>query len=52
MNTLADEYAEYIMDRMPVGNGDTLLRLMEKGACLEDFCESRGITVQQFEEML
>lgn len=33
------EYAEYLMDRRPVGNGEMLIRLMERGELYEDFKE-------------
>ena len=41
MNTyeLDQQYAEYIMDRRTVGNGEMLIRLMERGELYEDFKE-------------
>ena len=36
---LDSEYAEYIMDRHPVGNGEILIRLMERGDFYEGFKE-------------
>ena len=36
---LDSEYAEYIMDRHPVGNGEILIRLMERGDFFEGFKE-------------
>ena len=33
------EYAEYLMDHRPVGNGEILIRLMERGELYEDFKE-------------
>lgn len=41
MNTyeLDQQYAEYIMDRRTVGNGEMLIRLMERGDLYEDFKE-------------
>ena len=33
------EYAEYIMDRRTVGNGEMLIRIMERGDLYEDFKE-------------
>lgn len=34
---LDDEYAEYIMEHRSVGNGEVLIRLMERGELYEDF---------------
>ena len=31
------EYAEYLMDRRPVGNGEMLIRLMERNELYDDF---------------
>ena len=41
MNTyeLDQQYAEYIMDRRTVGNGEMLIRIMERGDLYEDFKE-------------
>ena len=41
MNTyqLDIEYAEFIMDRANVGNGEILIRLMDGGDFYEDFKE-------------
>ena len=41
MNTyeLDQQYAEYIMERRNVGNGEMLIRLMEMGELYEDFKE-------------
>jgi hypothetical protein len=41
MNTyeLDQQYAEYIMERRNVGNGEMLIRLMERGELYEDFKE-------------
>ena len=41
MNTyeLDQKYAEYIMERRNVGNGEILIRLMERGELYEDFKE-------------
>ena len=41
MNTyeLDQQYAEYIMERRNVGNGEMLIRLMERGDLYEDFKE-------------
>jgi hypothetical protein len=54
MNNLFDQYAEYIMSNCAgdrsIGNGDQLLCAQEQGYLLEDFCESIGITIDQFEE--
>jgi hypothetical protein len=54
MNNLYNQYAEYIMDNCAgersIGNGDDLLRAQDQGYLLEDFCDSIGITVDQFEE--
>jgi hypothetical protein len=54
MNNLFDQYAEYIMDNCAgdrsIGNGDALLCAQEQGYLLEDFCDSIGITVDQFED--
>ena len=36
---LDQQYAEYIMDRRTVGNGEMLIRLMERGDLYEDFKE-------------
>lgn len=33
------EYAEYIMERRIVGNGEMLIRIMERGDLYEDFKE-------------
>ena len=42
MNTyqLDMEYTDYIMDRANVGNGEILIRLMERGDFYEGFKES------------
>jgi hypothetical protein len=48
--SLEDRYAEYIMNHKPIGNGDLLLSAMERGDLLSDFCDSIGITIEQFEE--
>jgi len=48
--SLEDQYAEYLMERKLIGNGDMLLSAMERGDLLSDFCDSIGITVEQFEE--
>ena len=54
MKNLFSQYAEYIMENCfgerCIGNGDALLCAQEEGYLLEDFCESIGITVDQFEE--
>ena len=54
MISLFDQYAEYIMSNCAgersIGNGDALLRAQEQGYLLEDFCESIGITIDQFED--
>ena len=41
MNTyeLDQQYAEYIMERRNVGNGEMLIRFMERGELYEDFKE-------------
>ena len=41
MNTyeLDQQYAEYIMERRTVGNGEMLIRFMEMGELYEDFKE-------------
>jgi hypothetical protein len=41
MNTyeLDQQYAEYIMERRNVGNGEMLIRFMEMGELYEDFKE-------------
>jgi hypothetical protein len=41
MNTyeLDQQYAEYIMEHRNVGNGEMLIRLMERGELYEDFKE-------------
>jgi len=41
MNTyeLDQQYAEYIMERRTVGNGEILIRFMEMGELYEDFKE-------------
>ena len=41
MNTyeLDQQYAEYIMEHRTVGNGEMLIRLMERGDLYEDFKE-------------
>ena len=41
MNTyeLDQQYAEYIMEHRNVGNGEMLIRLMERGDLYEDFKE-------------
>ena len=41
MNTyeLDQQYAEYIMERRNVGNGEILIRLIERGELYEDFKE-------------
>ena len=41
MNTyeLDQQYAEYIMEHRTVGNGEMLIRLMERGELYEDFKE-------------
>ena len=41
MNTyeLDQQYAEYIMERRNVGNGEILIRFMEMGELYEDFKE-------------
>jgi hypothetical protein len=41
MNTyeLDQQYAEYIMERRTVGNGEMLIRFMERGELYEDFKE-------------
>jgi hypothetical protein len=41
MNTyeLDQQYAEYIMERRNVGNGEILIRFMEMGEIYEDFKE-------------
>jgi hypothetical protein len=36
---LDQQYAEYIMERRNVGNGEMLIRLMERGELYEDFKE-------------
>jgi hypothetical protein len=36
---LDQQYAEYIMERRNVGNGEILIRLMERGELYEDFKE-------------
>jgi hypothetical protein len=36
---LDQQYAEYIMERRNVGNGEILIRLMEMGELYEDFKE-------------
>lgn len=36
---LDQQYAEYIMDRRTVGNGEMLIRIMERGELYEDFKE-------------
>lgn len=35
------EYADYIMERANVGNGEILIRLMERGDFYEGFKESK-----------
>jgi hypothetical protein len=39
MNTykLDEQYAEYIMEHRNVGNGEILIKLMERGELYEDF---------------
>ena len=46
------EYSEYLMDHQTIGNGTMLIEAMERGDLLEDFCDSVGITIEQFEEMI
>ena len=46
------EYSEYLMAHQNIGNGTMLIEAMESGDLLEDFCDSVGITVEQFEEMI
>ena len=46
------EYSEYLMSHQNIGNGTMLIEAMESGDLLEDFCDSVGITVEQFEEMI
>ena len=36
---LDQQYAEYIMERRNVGNGEILIQLMERGELYEDFKE-------------
>jgi len=36
---LDQQYAEYIMEHRTVGNGEMLIRLMERGELYEDFKE-------------
>ena len=36
----SEQYAEFIMDRQTVGNGDILIGLMERGVYWEEFLES------------
>jgi hypothetical protein len=48
--SLEDRYAEYLMEHKLIGNGDLLLSAMERGDLLSDFCDSIGITIEQFEE--
>ena len=50
MNNLEDEYMEYIQANGNIGNGTMLILAYERGDYLEDFCDSIGITVEQFEE--
>ena len=42
MNTyeLDDAYAEYIMERTSIGNGEMLIHAMERGDYFEDFMDS------------
>lgn len=47
-----ERYAEYIMERKLIGNGDMLLSAMERGDLLSDFCDSIGITIEQYEDAL
>jgi hypothetical protein len=48
--SLEDRYAKYLMEHKLIGNGDMLLSAMERGDLLSDFCDSIGITIEQFEE--
>ena len=54
MRNYEQEYAEYLMDHSEyhIGNGDMLISAMDRGNCLEDFCESVGITIEQYEASL
>ena len=52
MKDINDQYAEYIEAHQPIGNGTMLIEAMERGDLLEDFCDSVGITVEQFEVMI
>lgn len=53
MNDWYYQYSEYIMEHSThIGNGDMLIVAMERGDYLEDFCDSIGITVEQFEEAM
>lgn len=37
---LDDAYAEYIMERTSIGNGEMLIHAMERGDYFEDFMDS------------
>ena len=40
----SEQYAEFIMERHNVGNGNVLITLMERGDYWEEFLESMGVT--------
>lgn len=50
MSNLEEQYMEYIEQHQFIGNGTMLINAMERGDLLEDFCDSIGITIEQFEE--
>jgi len=52
MSELEYQYMEYIEQHAFIGNGDMLIVAAESGRYLKDFCDTIGITVEQFEEMV
>jgi len=49
LNNLEDQYMEYIQANARIGNGTMLIDAFESGNYLEDFCDSIGITIEQYE---
>ena len=49
---LEEQYIEYLYNHAIVGNGTMLINLMEDGYLFDDFLDSIGMTLEQWEEIV
>jgi len=48
---LEDQYAEYLYEHTSINNGHQLITKMENGYLLDDFLNSIGLTLEQYQEI-